>query len=210
MARWCAISSVGTWCACYRTARRVWLRRGWPASLRSPLWHATAAATTLWRRRALPHAVQVTDRWHLMENASRASAEAVRQSMRVIRQVIGATTLNPALLTAAERIQYEGYLRREDTNAAVLEQARAGTTIKEIVRCTGHSRGLVRQILRGQILRGQRSDVFRTRESSLELHLPWLDAQWSTGARNSAALWRQLKLQGFQDLRRVVSEWAMR
>ncbi len=74
--------------------------------------------------RALPHAVQVADHWHLMENASRAFAEAVRQSMRAIRQVIGATTLNPALLTAAERIQYEGYLRREDTNAAVLEQAR--------------------------------------------------------------------------------------
>ncbi len=57
--------------------------------------------------RALPHAVQVADRWHLMENASRAFAETVRQSMRAIRQVIGASTLNPALLTAAERIQYE-------------------------------------------------------------------------------------------------------
>ena len=54
--------------------------------------------------RALPQAAQVADRWHLMENASRAFAEAVRQSMRAIRQVIGATTLNPALLTAAERI----------------------------------------------------------------------------------------------------------
>ena len=43
-----------------------------------------------------------------MENASRAFAEAVRQSMRAIRQVIGASILNPALLTAAERIQYEG------------------------------------------------------------------------------------------------------
>ena len=117
--------------------------------------------------RALPQAAQVADRWHLMENASRAFAEVVRQSMRAIRQVVGATTLNPALLTAAERIQYEGTLRREDTNAAVLEQARAGMTIKEIVRRTGHSRGLVRQILRGQ-----RSDVFRTRESSLEVYLP--------------------------------------
>ena len=154
---------------------------------------------------ALPHAVQVADRWHLMENASRAFAEAVRQSMRAIRQVIGATTLNPALLTAAERIQYEGYLRREDTNAAVLEQARAGMTIKEIVRHTGHSRGLIRQILRGQ-----RSDVFRTRESSLELHLPWLDAQWVAGAHNATALWRQLRLQGFRGSKRVVGEWATR
>ncbi len=76
----------------------------------------------------------------------------------------------------AKRIQYEGYLRREDTNAGVLEQVRAGMTIKKIVQWTGHSRGLVRQILRGQ-----RSDVFRTRESSLEVCLPWLDAQWAAG-----------------------------
>ena len=29
-------------------------------------------------------------------------------------------TINPELLTAAERLQYEGYLRRKETNAAVL------------------------------------------------------------------------------------------
>jgi transposase len=85
--------------------------------------------------------------------------------MRQIRA--GAATINPSLLTAAERIQYEGYLRREEENAAVLSLAQDGATIKEIVRRTGHSRGLVRRILRGQ-----RSDVFRSRESSLELYLP--------------------------------------
>jgi transposase len=70
--------------------------------------------------KALPHAVQVADRWHLMENASRAFLGAVRKSMRQIRTVISATTIDPKLLTAAERIQYEGYLRREETNAAIL------------------------------------------------------------------------------------------
>lgn len=66
--------------------------------------------------KALPHAVQVADRWHLMENASRAFLDAVRKWMRQIRTVLGATTIDPKLLTAAERLQYEGYLRREETN----------------------------------------------------------------------------------------------
>ncbi|WP_231733702.1 MULTISPECIES: ISL3 family transposase [unclassified Sphingomonas] len=59
---------------------------------------------------ALPHACQVADRWHLMENASRAFLDAVRCSMREIRTAIGTTIVNPDLLTAAERLQYEGYL----------------------------------------------------------------------------------------------------
>ena len=126
--------------------------------------------------KALPHATQVADRWHLMENASRAFLDAVRKSMRQVRAAVGAATINPGLLTAAERLQYEGFLRREDANAAILKLAATGTSIKEIVRLSGHSRGLVRRILRGQ-----RSDVFRIREGSLELHLQWLDAQWLAG-----------------------------
>jgi transposase len=154
---------------------------------------------------ALPEATQVADRWHLMENASRAFLDAVRKSMRQIRRAIGAGTINPDLLTAAERIQYEGYLRREEINSVILELAKKGTTIKEIVRRTGHSRGLVRKVLCGQ-----RSDVFRVRESSLEVHLQWLDEQWAAGQRNGAELWRRLKQQGFRGCLRVVSEWASR
>ncbi|MET4324040.1 transposase [Bradyrhizobium sp. RT5a] len=70
--------------------------------------------------KALPQAVQVADRWRLMENASRAFLDAVDKSMRQIRSAIGATKIDPKLLTAAERLQYEGYLRREETNATIL------------------------------------------------------------------------------------------
>jgi transposase len=108
--------------------------------------------------KAVPQATQVADRWHLMENASHAFLDAVRKSMRQIRAVIGSATINPDLLTAAERIQYEGYLRREEANAVILRLARDGIAIKEIVRRSGYSRGLVRKVLRGQ-----RSDVFRDR-----------------------------------------------
>lgn len=119
--------------------------------------------------------MQVADRWHLMENASRAFLDAVRKSMRQIRIVIGATTIDPKLLTAAERLQYEGYLRREETNAAILALSNNGMPIKQIMRQTGHGRKLVRQVVRGE-----RNDVFRTRQSSLNLHLPWLDDQWAS------------------------------
>jgi len=155
--------------------------------------------------KALPNATQVADRWHLMENASHAFLDAVRKSMRQIRDAIGAATINPKLLTAAERIQYEGYQRREEANAIVLGLAKEGVPIKDIVRRTGHSRGLVRKILRNQ-----RSDIFRVRESSLEDHLEWLEVQWARGQRNGAELWRHLRTRGFRGCLRVVSEWTAR
>lgn len=61
-----------------------------------------------------------------------------------------------------------------------------------------------------QVIRGERSDVFRTRQSSLDLHLPWLDDQWAVGCRNGAELWRRLKARGFRGSLRVISEWATR
>jgi transposase len=155
--------------------------------------------------KALPQAIQVADRWHLMENASAAFLDAVRKSMRAIRQAIGAMTIDPGLLTCAEKLQYEGYLRREETNAAILKLAGAGIAIKEIVRRTGHSRKLVRRIIRGE-----RTDIFRIRQGSLEAYLPFLDEQWSSGCCNGAELWRRLKVRGFKGSLRVVSEWATR
>jgi hypothetical protein len=68
--------------------------------------------------RALPKAIQVADRWHLMENASAAFLDAVRKSMPAIRQALGAIRIEPTLLTSAERLQYEGFLRREEIYAA--------------------------------------------------------------------------------------------
>jgi transposase len=155
--------------------------------------------------KALPNAIQVADRWHLMENASSAFLEAIRKSMHSIRSAIGATAITPELLTCAEKLQYDGYLRREETNAAIMSLAKGGVPIREIVRRTGHSRKLVRQVIRGQ-----RTDIFRARHSTLDAHLPFLNAQWDEGCRNGAELWRRLKLQDFKGSLRVVSEWAAR
>ncbi|MTH62436.1 ISL3 family transposase [Paracoccus litorisediminis] len=155
--------------------------------------------------KALPDAEQVADRWHLMENASRAFLDAVNRSMRQIRQAVAGKVVDPKLLTSAEKLQYEGYLRRQETNKAILQLSKDGVFIRQIVRQTGHSRKLVRDVLRGQ-----RLDVFRTRPSSLDSWLPWLNERWDSGARNALALWREMRAEGFSGQSGVVSHWAQR
>src|SRR3954466_9987691 len=82
--------------------------------------------------KALPHATQVADRWHLMENASHAFLDAVRKSMRQVRRLLGAASIKPALLTKAEHIQYEGYLRRREIDGAILALIKEGVPLKQI------------------------------------------------------------------------------
>lgn len=140
-----------------------------------------------------------------MENASAAFLEAVRRSMRPIRAALGSTVINPALLTRAERLQHDGYLRREEAYGTIRRLAKTGTPIREIVRRTGRSRKLVREIVRGG-----GGDIFRCRSNILQPHLAWLDAEWSAGCRNGAELWRRLRARGFRGSLRVVAEWATR
>ena len=140
-----------------------------------------------------------------MKNASAAFLGAVRQSMRMIRKAFGSGVVDPALLTSAETRQYDGWVRRENENAAVLALAKAGVPIEEIVRRTGKSRGIVRQIVRGG-----RTDVFRSRMSSLEPFTKQLETEWEEGCRNGSELWRRVKAAGFLGSLRVVTEWKTR
>ena len=154
--------------------------------------------------RALPNAVQVADRWHLLDNCDEAFLAAVRRSTPDIRKVFGSRAIDPELLTGAERL-YEGFQRRQQTNLTVQRMAGDGVPIKQIVRMTGLSHNLVRQILRGE-----REDAFRLRLSSLEQWLPWLTREWEGGCRNGAELWRRLRAKGLGGNLRVVGELATR
>ncbi len=104
--------------------------------------------------RALPDAVhplavcaqiaagqRVADRWHLPDcagnrrasgaakvpqQASEAFLLAVKKSMPAIRKAADALTLDPKMLSAAEKLQYEGFLRRRPTSQLVRQLADSG------------------------------------------------------------------------------------
>jgi transposase len=155
--------------------------------------------------KALPNAVQVADRWHLMANASAAFLEAVRRSMKLLRDALGVGTIDPDRLTSVERRQLEGAKRRDAENACVRALADAGISLKEIRRRTGFSGGTVRRIVRGE-----REDVFRPRDSMLAPYERMLDGLWTGACRNGTELHRQICAAGFKGSLRVVTEWATR
>jgi transposase len=60
------------------------------------------------------------------------------------------------------------------------------------------------------VIKGQRTDIFRVRQSTLDTHLAWLEAQWASDCHKGAELWRRMRARGFHGSMRVVSEWATR
>ena len=62
------------------------------------------------------------------EGERQPSLAATRACMRQVRAAVGVATVDPRLLTAAEKLRYKGYLRREDVNAASGSHAGPGST----------------------------------------------------------------------------------
>ena len=149
---------------------------------------------------AAPQARQVADRWHLFENASAAFLSAVRSELLRLRKALSPETpVDPETLSKAERIGWEAAVTREAVNDRIPALAAQGVPLKTMARTTGVSRQAIRKIVRGQ-----RHDIFRTRQSSLD---PWrvrLEAEWTGGCRNGAELWRRLQASGFAGSLRVL------
>jgi len=152
-----------------------------------------------------PQALQVVDRWHLLENANVAFLDIVRRHMRHLRRAISSDDIDPDMLSKAEKVQWAGWQRQEEMNQKIRALHHDGHSIKAAVKMTGVSRQTVRRVLRGR-----RDDMFRSRESTLDHWAKRLTAEWESGCRSGAKLWRRLREAGFGGSSRVVSEWATR
>lgn len=155
--------------------------------------------------RALPQAIQVADRWPLLENVSAVFLAAVRRQMPAFLHSVYAAKLDPVLLTAAERLQYDEFQRRQQTNEIVRRMASEGVPINRIVRATGQSQDHVRRIVRGE-----RDYIFRVCQNGQTFWPLRLEREWAAGFRNVAELWRRLRASGYGGSLRVGGKWATR
>jgi len=56
-------------------------------------------------RQGRPQALQISDRWHRLENATAAFVEGVKRHMGDLRRAITGRDIDPDALSAAEKLQ---------------------------------------------------------------------------------------------------------
>jgi transposase len=161
-------------------------------------------------RWAAPEAIQVADRWHLLENCSRALLEVVQRRRTDVRAAAQPTVPEtdaeePPPMTSAEHRRWVRWRRQSEAYDEAVRLHKEGVSIKAIVRRLGVGRNTVRRWLRGAA-----PNLFRQCRSILEPHYALLERRWTEGCHNGAQLWRELRRAGFRSGPRVVTEWATR
>lgn len=185
--------------------------------------------------RGAPNAIQVADRFHLIQNLREALQRFLEKNQALLRaaaapseppkalETLAAPSAaptqeassqptpanTPTPTTKAEQRKQESRARR----AARYEEVRAlhaqGESIHAIARRMEISRQTVRSFLRADAFpeRGQG----RKRVSKLDVYVPYLREQLAAGQDNASALWRELReKQGYIGARSLVTSWVAR
>lgn len=185
--------------------------------------------------RGAPTAIQVADRFHLLQNLREALQRFLEHHQALLRQA--ATPPQPANLppspaapstapesddgaqavpasaptptTKAEQRKQESRSRREARYEEVRALHAQGLGIHAIARRLEISRQTVHSFVRANAFpeRGQ----WRKRASKLDAHIPYLSEQLAMGQDNASALWRALREgQGYTGARSLVTAWVAR
>ncbi len=178
-------------------------------------------------RQGAPGAVQVADRWHLLKNlgealerllqrhhpaltaAARTLTERARAPVTPTQEASNEEM--PPVLTRAKREQQARRERRLARYEAVLDLHQQGFAVRAIAHQLHMGRRLVRQYLAAPSFPERAPN--RPRRTLLTPYEPYLRRRWEAGCQNAAALWRELREQGFTGsasfVRRQVRCWRV-
>jgi transposase len=188
-------------------------------------------------RQGAPNAVQVADRFHLMQNL-RAAIEEVLKQMVEVRQVAAealaeqtkslqpsaATTISGTDEVATPPLPLPDLQRARDPyRKRVQEQRRALRLARYEHVLALHQAGALQQeiaermqITRATVSRYLKSTGFPERapyprlESKLDPYSAYLSERWAAGETNGRQLWQELQNQGFTGSLMSVMRWAAR
>lgn len=152
-------------------------------------------------RLGAPQALQVADRFHLVQNLMEAVEKEVAGRMTAIRKLLLPTAPSEKddgpvpLSRRRERIRDESRARRFERWQQVQEFRGQDYAKKEIARMTGIDVRTVRTYLKSPTFPERRLRV--SPKGPLDPYKPYLQERWKEGCHNALQLWREVKQQGF-------------
>ncbi len=162
-----------------------------------------------------PAAVQVADRWHLLANLRQAVERWLAGAHGRLRRLpalpdeggaVPAKRTGPFPRSASDvQVSSESRVRRLGLYDEVQRRHAAGEPLISIARAMKLARGTVRTYAHasGFPERG----TCRPSCSTIDRHLPHLQARVAEGCEDAAVLWRELQAQGFTGTARQVRRW---
>lgn len=165
---------------------------------------------------ALPHAVQVADRWHLLKNATEMLDRLLQQRGRAVREASKAMRGEWSAKVAAMPVPQTRYEERKDAHRdrrlaryeEVIALRRQGAGIRAISRHLHLSRNTVKKYVRAEAFPERRPEPQRT--TIVDPFADYLAARWEEGYRNASQLWRELRARGFTGGHNTVWEYLKR
>lgn len=166
-------------------------------------------------RRGAPGAMQVADRWHLLNGLGEALRQAVGRhrgavstAAKTMTRVHGTPVSPPAASPGLARVRADRKAGRREQWAAICrlrEQGHPTSSIADLV-------GIDRRTIQRWIASGGEPEHVRPPISShlLGPYEEWLEARWHSECQVGQQLWRDLKELGYKGSRNTVARWAAR
>jgi len=172
-------------------------------------------------RKGVPQAVQVADRWHLIQNLVEALERCLLRFRPALKAAVGMGDSLVGPLPSpgeAERVPWQQRAeavsqQKHASKVERYEQMRtlraAGFTVLDIAEIVGATR---RTVYRYLALEGppERQRPPRSGRGVLAPYEPYLMQRWAEGCRNRSRLFREIRLLGYQHSARTVSLFLKR
>jgi transposase len=175
-------------------------------------------------RQAVPQAIQVADRFHLVKNLAEAVELALARGWAEIRRASplaeGQSSVSseeeeeatpaasqewrPPVPMHRQQLQVARQAERMKRYEQVISLRSLGLRPKAIARRLGKSERTVRRWLALGIPEGKRR---RRKHSHFDAYAPYVLRRWQEGCHNGLQLWREIQAQGYRHSARMVYQF---